>query len=129
VSKINLKNGKKLEEVGQAIMDAWDNAITASPSNPSIDRDALLTALTNILDLQDPADTDRTVELDLVFDTDLSATKRLVWLSIPTPDREKAGMDDTWKKYKKRFFDDLSKAEKREKRRQIAQAVLFGCGR
>jgi len=122
VAKIGVKNNKKLEEIGEAVLDAWDAAIIANPTNPSIDRKALELKLTGILDLSDMGDTGKTIEVD----TDLTTTKRLVWLAIPTPDPDSG---DNWKGYKKKFYDDLTKADKRDKKRQIAEAILFGCGR
>jgi hypothetical protein len=126
MAKVSVKNNKKLEDVGEAILNAWDKAFSDNPTNPSIDRATLLQNLTSILDVTDAADTGKTIELDVVFDTDLDSTTRLVWLAIPTPDPDTG---DDWGKYKQKFYDNLTKADKKDKKRRLAEAVLFGCGR
>jgi hypothetical protein len=126
MAKVSVKNGKKLEDVGQVILDAWDAAYAANSTNPSIDRNTLLSNLAGVLDVSDTADTNKTIELDVVFDTDLTPTKRLVWLAIPTPDPD-AG--DDWDAYKQKFYGNLPKADKKDKKRRLGEAVLFGCGR
>lgn len=129
MAKAAIKSGKEKRDFGKAIMKAWQDAIDANAANPKIDRQALLTALDLILDKANKGKTDRTIEYDIVFDTDLDANTRLVWLTIPTPDREKAGFDDTWQKYKNAFYDNLSESNKKKREIEIAEAVLFGCGR
>lgn len=129
MAKAAIKSGKEKRDLGKAIMKAWQDAIDANAANPIIDRQALLAALDLIIDKANKGKTDRTIEYDIVFDTDLDASTRLVWLTIPTPDREKAGFDDTWQKYKNTFYDNLGPNDKKKREIEIAEAILFGCGR
>jgi hypothetical protein len=127
MSKVALKNGKSARDVGQAIYAAWKDAI--DNNSTTIDRVKLKTALDGLLDKTDKGDTDRTIEYDFVFDTNLDATTRLVWIAIPTPDVEKSGLNDTWDKYKKANYDNLPKSVKKTLEKELGEAVLFGCGR
>src|SRR5262245_57335030 len=129
MARIKIKSGEE-EAFGKDIFDAWQAAIDADPTNPVIDRTALIAKLKPHLELGDPV-TKRQIEIDLVFDTDLNATTRLVWLAIPTPDTDITGLgpDDTWKKFKKKYYDDESDTKKKEKKKGLASGLLFGCGR
>ena len=131
MAKSGFRAGKTKRDLGKAIMNAWDRAITANPGDPRIDRMALLADLDGILDKTFKAQTGRTIEYDVVFDTDLDATTRLVWLVIPTPDRDipGGGGDDTWSKYKMKFYDSLNANQKKAREEEIADAIIFGCGR
>lgn len=129
MARIQIKSGEE-EAFGKDIFDAWQAAIDVDPVNPVIDRTALATKLRAHLNLNEP-NTKRQIEIDLVFDTDLNETTRLVWLAIPTPDTDITGLgpDDTWKKFKKKYFDDESDSKKKDKKKGLASGVLFGCGR
>jgi hypothetical protein len=113
--------------VGQAIYAAWQEAIDRNST--TIDRAKLKTELDKHLDKTEKGDTDRVIEYDFVFDTNLDSVTRLVWISIPTPDVESAGKNDTWAKYKKANYDDLPKSVKKQLEQEMGEAVLFGCGR
>ena len=125
--KLREKNSQRL--VGKAIFNAWEAAIKANPKAPEIDRRALISTLNSLFDTEDKGRSGKKIEFDVVFDTDLDDQTRLVWLSIPTPDIDSAGGQDSWEKWKEQYYDNLSDAEKEEKEEQLGTAVLFGCGR
>ncbi len=151
MSKIGLKDPKMKRLIGRAIFDSWQDAIndasktdyeadaaendpgTDAAKNdfktPKINRELLIQKLGELLDVSFKGKTEKTIEFDVVFDTDLDRNTRLVWLSIPTPDVDAQGMDDTWEKWKKTYYDDLTPAEKEKKEEELGGAVLFGCGR
>jgi hypothetical protein len=122
-----IKEGNKL--VGKAIFNAWAQAIESNPKAPVIDRRALIASLSQILDLEDTGRSGKTIEFDLVFDSDLDANTRLVWLSIPTPETEGIGGRTTWEEWKRDYYDNLSPSEKEDKEEKLGGAMLFGCGR
>ena len=69
-----------------------------------------------LLDLTDQARTGKNIEFDLVFDTALDSTTRLVWLAIPTPDPL---IGEDWKKFKKKYVDDLGSTAKKAKKSSL----------
>jgi hypothetical protein len=125
MAKVAIIAGQE-EAFAQQIFDAWQAASTANPSAPVIDRAALKANLTPLLDLTEQAGTGKNIEFDLVFDTDLDSTTRLVWLAIPTPDPL---IGEDWKKFKKKYIDDLGSTAKKAKKKKLTESVLFGCGR
>lgn len=122
-----IKEGNKL--VGKAIFNAWAQAIENNPKEPVIDRRALIASLSEILDLEDKGRSGKTIEFDVVFDSDLDANTRLVWISVPTPETEGIGGRTTWADWKRDYYDNLSQADKEKKEEQLGNAMLFGCGR
>lgn len=129
MAKIKLKDERNRALVGKAIFNAWDSAIKNNPEAPVIDRRALIASLSELMDLKDTGKSGRTIEFDVVFDTDLDANTRLVWLSIPTPETEAIGGRDTWAKWKQDYYDNLTPEEKAKKEEELGHATLFGCGR
>jgi hypothetical protein len=131
MAKVKIKGTKEKRDIGKAVVNAWERAGNAGETEiKGANLDTLVSDLKDILDTQFKGNTDRTIEFDVVFDTDLDATTRLVWLVIPTPDRDKAGgAKDTWLKYWKEEYDDLNEGQKKNFEEAIAGAVLFGCGR
>jgi hypothetical protein len=129
MARVKLKSKEGNELVGKAIFDAWDHAIKSNPEAPAIDREALIANLTEIFDLEEKERKGKKIEFDVVFDTDLDEDTRLVWISIPTPDVDLPGGNDTWEKWKQDYYDKLSPAEKKKKQSELGAAVLFACGR
>jgi hypothetical protein len=123
----NTREGNRL--IGKAIFNAWDLAYKNNPENPTIDRRALIASLSQILDLEDTGRSGKTIEFDVVFDTDLDANTRLVWISVPTPETEGIGGRTTWAEWKRDYYDNLSQADKEKKEEDLGHAMLFGCGR
>jgi hypothetical protein len=122
-----IREGNRL--IGKAIFNAWDQAYKNNPKNPEIDRRALIASLSQILDLEDKGRSGKTIEFDVVFDTDLDANTRLVWISVPTPETEGVGGRTTWAEWKRDYYDNLSQSEKDDKEEKLGNAMLFGCGR
>lgn len=123
----NMREGNRL--IGKAIFNAWDLAYKNNPENPTIDRRALIASLSQIFDLEDTGRSGKTIEFDVVFDTDLDANTRLVWISVPTPETEGIAGRTTWAEWKRDYYDNLSPSEKEEKEEKLGGAMLFGCGR
>jgi hypothetical protein len=122
-----IKAGNKM--LGKAIFNAWEQAIISNPKAPVIDRRALIASLSQIFDLEDQGRSGKTIEFDVVFDSDLDANTRLVWLSVPTPETEGIGGRTTWEEWKRDYYDNLSQADKDKKEEELGHAMLFGCGR
>jgi hypothetical protein len=122
-----IKAGNKM--LGKAIFNAWEQAIKSNPKAPVIDRRALIASLSQIFDLEDQGRSGKTIEFDVVFDSDLDANTRLVWLSVPTPETEGIGGRTTWEEWKRDYYDNLSQADKDKKEEELGHAMLFGCGR
>lgn len=136
IKLINVKDERDVEGIreghrliGKAIFNAWDLAYKNDPKNPTIDRRALIASLSQILDLEDTGRSGKTIEFDVVFDTDLDANTRLVWISVPTPETEGIAGRTTWAEWKQDYYDNLSPSEKEEKEEKLGSAMLFGCGR
>ncbi len=129
MAKVKLKDEKNRRMIGKAIFNAWDAAIKSNSKAPVIDRGALTASLSELLDLEDKGRSGKTIEFDVVFDTDLDANTRLVWLCIPTPETEGIGGRDTWEKWKNDYYDNLTDEEKEKKEEELGTALLFGCGR
>jgi hypothetical protein len=129
MAKITLRKDKNNRLLGQAIFQAWDQAIKENPKAPTIDRRALIARLNDIFDLEDTGRSGKKIEFDVVFDTDLDANTRLVWISVPTPETEGIGGRTTWEEWKRDYYDNLSPSEQADKEEQLGKALLFGCGR
>lgn len=127
MARIKLRDKEGRRKLGQAIFAAWDAAIKTNPKAPVIDRSALITSLNDILDLEDKGKSGKKIEYDFVFDTDLDANTRLVWLSIPTPETNNGG--GTWDDWKRDYYDNLPPDEKEKKEEELGDAILYGCGR
>src|SRR6266850_962366 len=117
MAKVAIIAGQE-EAFAEKIFDAWQAASVANPLAPVIDRAALKANLTPLLDLTDQAGTGKNIEFDLVFDTDLDSTTRLVWLAIPTPDPL---IGEDWKKFKKKYIDDLGTTAKKAKKKKLTE--------
>ncbi|MBL8906229.1 MAG: hypothetical protein JNM20_06085 [Rhizobiales bacterium] len=117
---------KSLKEIGEAIVIAWENA---AANGGEIDRKQLLSTLTGLLKPDAKNGRKRKVEFDLVFDNDIDDDTRMVWLAIPTPDPKLVnGVEETWQTYIDREFGAVG-ARKTKQLEDLADAVLFGCGR
>jgi len=122
-SKIKI-NGN-LEAIGEAIVAAWEQA----DASGEIDRVELLKRLKTLLSPQDKVGKKRKVEFDLIFDNDIDDDTRMVWLAIPTPDPTFLnGREETWNEYIGREFG-LPGRRRKKQLENLAEAVLFGCGR
>lgn len=122
-----IKEGNR--QLGRAVFSAWDMAIKNNPKAPVVDRKALIASLSQILDIEDKGRSGKTIEFDVVFDSDLDANTRLVWISVPTPETEGIGGRTTWEEWKRDYYDNLSQSEKDDKEEKLGHAMLFGCGR
>ncbi len=95
-------------------------------------REKLKEELTKLVDKADTKDaggveTDRQVEVDFVFDTELDPTHRLVWIAIPAPDPRRGESVAPVRVY--RYYDSKSLSEKQALEEEIGKSALFGCGR
>lgn len=129
MARIKLKNEENRRLLGQAIFQAWDMAYKENPKAPTIDRRALISKLSDFFDLEDTGRSGRKIEFDVVFDSDLDANTRLVWISIPTPETEGIGGGQAWDDWKRDYYDNLPADQKAEKEEELGKALLFGCGR
>ena len=129
MAMVRLKDENSRRLIGKAIFNAWEAAIKSNPKAPAIDRRALTASLRELLDLEDKGSSGKTIEFDVVFDTDLDANTRLVWLSIPTPETEGIGGRVSWEEWKRDYYDTLTDEEKEKKEEELGTALLFGCGR
>jgi hypothetical protein len=115
-------NNKNLAKI---VFKHWKKAIDANGTN--IDRTELINDLLGILDVNEEAGTGRKTQLDVVFDSNLDAQTRLVWLAIPTPDPK---MGENWKEFKKRYYDDLVvQGTEGPLEEALGTSLLFGCGK
>jgi hypothetical protein len=118
-AKLTVADKKKF---AQEIFKYWEGTQTA---------DQLKIKLSNLIDKVDKTDdsnqdTGRKIEVDFVFDTNLDANTRLVWITIPIPDPR---LSETVNQFIDRYWRNLSSGAKAAKEQQFAEAVLFGCGR
>jgi len=129
MARVNVKSKESNRMIGQAIIQAWDEAIRRDKENPVLDRAKLLETIKDFIDLEDFRYNKKKIEIDLVFDTDLDENTRLVWISIPTPDVGAGGRFNTWQDWKNDYYDRHSGDVQAQKEEELGQAVLFGCGR
>jgi hypothetical protein len=123
--RVRRKGG--LLQVGEAIVRAWEEA---GASGNVINRQALIDALTPLLDPSIKNGRKRNIEFDVIFDDNVDGTTRMVWLSIPTPDPKlKAdNTEESWQEYIDREFGSRA-SRNNTQLTNLATAVLFGCGR
>ena len=109
-------------QIGQLIVDAWKAAKDDMTEPFVIKRNKLMQDLINnnyIDPSKNTGGNNKKIVFDLVFDTDLDANTRLVWIAIPTPDAAPTKMD--WENY----INGLTNTDIQK----IGESVLFGCGR
>jgi hypothetical protein len=139
MSKITLRGVKnqydeaelnsKYRELGKIIIKAWSDAIEDNNEHPVIDRNKLIKELSPLLD-RNSGNGRKTIEFDVVFDTDLDDHTRLVWLAIPIPDvREGSTGKKAWSEWLDENYISVPDDKKAEQEEKFGKSVLFGCGR
>lgn len=117
-----IKKKKTDLQIGKLIVQAWKDAKDSAVDPFVINRRDLIDELVNgnFIDTNpNTGGNNKRIVIDVVFDSDLDANTRLVWIAIPTPDTAKT--KQAWENYISNLSDaDIAK---------IGTSVLFGCGR
>jgi len=117
-----IKKKKSDLQIGKLIVQAWRDAKDSAGDPFVINRKDLIDKLItgNYIDpSHNTGGNNKRIVFDIVFDTDLDGTTRLVWIAIPTPDTGKSKPE--WEAY----INSLTNADIEK----LGSSVLYGCGR